>query len=488
MTALVAYLLVALSSAAVLLLEILVVRLVAPYVGLTLETYTAAIGVALAGIAAGAALGGRAADARDPRRFVGPLLVLGGVTLMLTRPLVVVLGPELAGGAEAATLILVALAAGPPAALLSAVPPAVVRLRLRSLEETGRVVGRLSAVSTLGALAGSVLTGFVLLALFPVSGILLATGGLLVVVGLFVTARLSGMGGARLVALAGLAGSTTLLSGVSGVCRYETRYYCARVEEDRLRAGGRLLVLDNLRHAYVDLGDPAHLELPYAKRFGSVLDTFAPAGAPVRALHIGGGGFTMPRYLAATRPGSTGTVLEIDPDIVELARDRLGLNETPGLVIRVGDARTSLAAEPAGRYDIVVGDAFGALSVPWHLTTREFVAEIRRVLRPGGTYLLNMIDYPPLRFLAAELATLAAGFSHLAVLAEPGDLSGSGGGNFVLVASDRALPMAGLTTAAALRGERGGVGGAVVAARLAGGAAVLTDDRAPVDQLLTPRP
>ncbi|HWH27531.1 MAG TPA: fused MFS/spermidine synthase, partial [Mycobacteriales bacterium] len=155
--------LVLLTSAAVLVLEILVVRLVAPYVGLTLETYTAAIGVALAAIAAGAAAGGRLADRLDPRLWLGAATALGGVLVLLARPLVLLLGEAFRGTGPVGSFVLVAAAVGPAAAVLSAVSPGVVKLRLRTLDETGQTVGRLSAVGTLGALAGTFLTGFVLL-------------------------------------------------------------------------------------------------------------------------------------------------------------------------------------------------------------------------------------------------------------------------------------------------------------------------------------
>jgi spermidine synthase len=154
--------------------------------------------------------------------------------------------------------------------------------------------------------------------------------------------------------------------------------------------------------------------------------------------------------------------------------------------VRVGDARTAISAEPAASYDAVVGDAFGSLAVPWHLTTAEMVTEVRRVLRPGGVYALNVIDFPPLDFVRAETATLLAAFDEVAVLAPPAALAGKEGGNVVLVAGDRPLDLAALAERAAARGEPGSVHGRAAAERFAGGAPVLTDDDAPVDQLLTP--
>ena len=474
--------LVVVSSAAVLVLEVVSARLVAPYVGLTLETYTAAIGVALAAIALGSWAGGTLADRFDPRRLLGPALALAGAFVFATRPIVSALGPHVGAGPESVVVLLV-LAVAAPATLLSAVPPSVVKLSLRRLDETGATVGRLSALGTLGALAGTFLTGFVLLATLATSRILFLVGAVLVVTGLVTSVamhRVGGPGGvARVLALAVVGGG--LLAVAPEPCEHETRYFCAVVSADPARESGRNLYLDTLRHAYVDLDDPTHLEFMYTKRIGDVLATVAPPGEPLRVLHLGGGGFTLPRYLAATRPGSRSVVLELDPEIVTLGRRELGLRTGPDLRVRVGDARTALRDEPLRAYDVVVGDAFGSLSVPWHLTTRELVGEIRDRLRPGGVYVLNLIDYPPLRFARAETATLLDVFDTVALIGPPGLQEGTTGGNVILVASDAGLPVVQLSRRAASRGD------VVSDARaFAGDAQVLTDDEAPVDQLLTP--
>ena len=479
--------LVVLTSAAVLVLEVVVNRLVAPYVGLTLETYTAAIGVALGAIAGGAALGGRLADRRDPRQWLGPVVVLGGALLLAARPLVHLIGEAFRGQGPAGTVVLVALAAAAPILALSTVTPGVVKLRLRTLAETGETVGRLSALGTLGALAGTFLTGFVLLAALPTSQVLLAVGLALVALGVVAALLLRSAQPAPtgqvtgLIVVAALAGVWLLVA--DGPCRYETRYYCASVVPDTDRPGGRTLVLDGLRHAYVDLDDPAYLDFAYTKRIGDVLATLPPG--PLRVLHLGGGGFSVPRHLAAVRPGSRSTVLEVDPEVVRIGTRELGLQTGPDLQVVVGDARTSIAAQPSGAYDVVVGDAFGSLAVPWHLATKEMVEEVKRVLRPGGIYVLNVIDYPPQGFVRAEIRTVDEVFGEVAVLAN-GPLDGDTAGNFVLVASDRPLPVDALRERVAQRGEGGTVAGPADAAAFAEGSPVLTDDYAPVDQLLTP--
>jgi spermidine synthase len=481
-----AALLVVLSSAAVLVLEVLVSRLVAPYVGLTLETYTAAIGVALAAIAAGAALGGRLADRSDPRRWLGPALAVGGALVLSARPTVFAVGGGFRGLGPVGTVVLVLFAVAPAALVLSMVTPGVVKLRLRTLDKTGETVGRLSALGTLGALAGTFLTGFVLLSALPTSALLLLTGLLLVVTGLVCTVLLPRVvRAAPLLAMTALTALTgTWLVAADSTCEVETRYYCASVVEDPDRDSGRTLVLDGLRHSYVDLRDPAHLEFPYTKRIADVLAE-QPDG-PLDVLHLGGGGFSVPRHLAAVRPGSRSTVLEVDPQIPRIGRKSLGLVTGEDLRVEVGDARTLTSEQESAAYDVVVGDAFGSLAVPWHLTTTEMVEQVRRVLRPGGVYVLNVIDLPPLSFARAEAATLLAAFDDVALMAPPEAVAGEAGGNFVLVASDRSIPVQPLSRRAAAHDEPSSVVGRDGVLQFAGDAQVLTDDDAPVDQLLTP--
>jgi spermidine synthase len=206
-----------------------------------------------------------------------------------------------------------------------------------------------------------------------------------------------------------------------------------------------------------------------------------PRAEPLDAVFIGGGGFTLPRWLTATRPGSRSRVLEVDRKLVQLARDELGLRTGPELRVRIGDARVTLRAEPTGSADVIVGDAFGGRSIPWHLATAEFVADVRRVLRPDGLYLINVIDGGDLALVRAEAATLLDAFAAVALIAEPDRRSGGpAGGNLVLVASERPLPRSARST---VRGARTYSRDDVV--RFVAGADPLTDDDAPADQLLS---
>lgn len=475
MSVLVARLLVFFTSAAVLVIEVLAQRLLAPYLGVSLEVFTGVIGVILAGISLGAWLGGRAADRHDPAALLGPLLVVGGLTGLISPLLVDLVGPVVRGGGPAAIVSTTLVAFFAPAAVLSAVPPLVVKLRLASLDRTGRVVGALSAVGTAGAIFGTFAAGFVLLASFPTRPIVISVGGALIVAGLVLT-------GARRRLLATIAAGLVLTGGLvayGGPCDFETTYHCAEIVTDEDRPGGRTLVLDGVRNSYVDIDDPTHLEFRYAQVMADVIDTQLPEG-PLQVVSIGGGGFTFPGYLATTRPGTEHVVLEIDGKLVEIGRRLLGFEDTAQVI--VDDARLSLGDLDQGTADLVIGDAFSGLSVPWHLTTVEFVREVAGLLRPGGIYTMNVIDYGDIDFVRSEAATLDAVFAHGAVIAPPEYLAGETGGNFVLVASAAPIEVDMLETAIA---SRGGVEAVVTDLRaFAAGAAPLSDDFAPVDQMI----
>ena len=178
-------------------------------------------------------------------------------------------------------------------------------------------------------------------------------------------------------------------------------------------------------------------------------------------------------------------MLELDPSVVDLAEDELGLVLDNDLRARTGDARNNVRGLALDSVDLVIGDAFGGRSVPWHLTTREFLEDLDRILRPGGVYVLNPIDQPPLGFARAEVATLRAVWDHVAIVGPRERVAGEAGGNFILVASDRPLEISAIEAASRGRGDPEAT--ASSAAELdgfVGGAEVLTDEHAPVDQLL----
>ncbi|WP_406278911.1 spermidine synthase [Embleya sp. NBC_00896] len=243
-----------------------------------------------------------------------------------------------------------------------------------------------------------------------------------------------------------------------------------------------LLTLNDSPQSYVDLDEPEHLEFEYTRRLGHVVDLAAEPGEPLAALHLGGGGLTLPRYVAATRPGSLQTVVELDGELASLVLEYLPLPAGAAIDVRTGDAREELTARPEDSADLVIVDVFGGAQVPAHLTSREFAAEAARVLRQGGVYAANIADGGDLDFARAQVATLRAVFPEVALMAEPGVLRGRRFGNLVVVASTAALPVSQLARRTACDN---------VTARVLSGieARVFSRDVAPVtDKTATPSP
>lgn len=212
----------------------------------------------------------------------------------------------------------------------------------------------------------------------------------------------------------------------------------AEFEEDRWVPGAVQLLVDGTPQSHVNLRDPAELFFEYVRRIGHVIDLFRPAGAPISALHLGGGAFTLPRYVDATRPGSRQQVIELEGALVDLVREAAPLPRRASIRIRRGDARAVLGRLPEGMrgaMDLVVVDIFNGDRTPAHVSSTEFYRLVLPLLAPGGVVVVNVADGAGLPFVRGQAATLAALFPTVAAIAEPQVLKGRRFGNVVLVAS-----------------------------------------------------
>ncbi|MFG2107833.1 spermidine synthase [Micromonospora chersina] len=249
----------------------------------------------------------------------------------------------------------------------------------------------------------------------------------------------------------------------------------AELVPDPDRPGSWTLLLDGAPQSHVDLTDPTHLEFEYVRRLAAAIDLVAPAGAPLRVLHLGGGALTLPRYVQATRPGSTQRVSEVDGALVDLVRRELPWPADPRLRVRVADARATLTSSRDGSYDVVVADVFAGARTPAHLTSVEYAAEVARVLRPDGCYLANVADGPPLRHARAQVATVRTVLPRACLVGDAAVLRGRRYGNLVLVASRVEPPVPELTRRAAGDWFPGRVLAGADLDRFAGGAQVVHD-------------
>jgi hypothetical protein len=247
------------------------------------------------------------------------------------------------------------------------------------------------------------------------------------------------------------------------------------------------LLVDGVPQSYVDTLDPTRLEFDYVRRLAWVLDAAAPPGEPVRVLHLGGGALTLPRYVAATRPGSVQRVVECDAALIDLVRRELPLPRGADLRVRHGDARAVVAAAAAARFDVVVTDVYRGARMPGEVTTVEFAAQVARVLKPGGLHAVNLTDRAPLAFTRGIMAALGAAFADTALIAEPGVLRGRRFGNLVAAAvTGGGLPVAEITAAAAGEVFRPRVVHGAALVRFLAGARPVTDAAAP-DSPVPPR-
>ncbi|WP_069173145.1 spermidine synthase [Streptomyces griseus] len=252
----------------------------------------------------------------------------------------------------------------------------------------------------------------------------------------------------------------------------------AELVPDRERPRARTLLLDGAPQSHVDLDDPAYLSFAYQRRLGHVIDLAAPPGRPLQVLHLGGGAFTLARYVAAARPRSTQQIVEIDAALVQFVRRELPLDPQARIRVRSTDARAGLGRIQDGWADLVIADVFDGARTPAHLTSAEFLTEVRRVLRAGGQYAANLTDGPPLAHLRGQIATAASLFRELAVAADPAVWRGRRFGNAVLVASDLPLAVAELTRRVASDPHPGRVEHGRALTDFTGGAAVVTDEGA----------
>lgn len=221
---------------------------------------------------------------------------------------------------------------------------------------------------------------------------------------------------------------TTLTSGEKAVL--ETDPYAPHTVQ---------LVIDGTPQSHVNPADPTELFFAYMQRIGHVIDAVRPATEPITALHLGGGAFTLPRYIAATRRGSRQQVIEYSGELVDFVRAHLPLPKREQIRVRRGDARAVAQKLPAGlqgAVDILVADCFSGSQTPAHLTSLEFYQILAPLLAPGGVLAVNCADGAGGKFVRSQLATLQKVFQQVAAIGEPQVLKGRRFGNIILLASD----------------------------------------------------
>ncbi|WP_193187559.1 fused MFS/spermidine synthase [Nisaea sediminum] len=498
-----------LSSAGGLVVEIVAGRLIAPYVGMSLYTWTAIIAVVLAGLSVGHWIGGRMAgpevDRTSGMRRLAIALALAGATSLLALLLLNDLAVGLLSSGLGQVTIVVLLATALfllPSLFVGMVAPVVTKLAVdEAPERTGAILGQMYAIGTVGSIAGTLSAGYFFISWVGSAGTLIAVTLLYAVLAL-ACALLAGRKAALIacVAMVGLsvplAGTGIARGAFTSRCTVESDYFCIVIDDFAPYSGrpSKLMVLDNLVHSINDRDDPSLLYSPYIHFVDEYARRRFPldvAGTELSAFFIGGGGYSLPRAWAATVPAARLVVAEIDPAVTVAARDHLWLDlSAPGLEIHHRDARAllqSLPKEP--QFDVIFGDAFHDISVPTHLVSREFHGEVAARLRPDGFYVVNVVDGArnP-RFLAALVHTLAQDFGDVAIWREAGEQTGvspEGRITYEVVASASGAPVPAIHSAFGIRRtwQRIPIGDLMDPGSEP--PVVLTDDFAPVDRLLS---
>jgi SAM-dependent methyltransferase len=215
----------------------------------------------------------------------------------------------------------------------------------------------------------------------------------------------------------------------------------ADIAPDPDRPDSYTLLVEGTAQSHVDLADPTRLEFEYMRWLGFLIDLAGEPEQPINVLHLGGGAWTLPRYIAHTRPGSRQRVVEIDEPLIEFVRELLPLPKNSNIRVRAGDAREVLTGLTDDSVDLMIVDVFSGARIPAHLTSAEFLEQAARVLRPGGIYAANLADGPGLNFARSQVATAQTAFPEVAIVAQPPVLRGRRFGNLVLVAGTGLLPL-----------------------------------------------
>ena len=520
------------ASFCTLVIELVAGRIMAPHVGVSLYTWTSIIGVVLAGISIGAYVGGLIADRYPHATTLGWLLFLSGLGAFSISPLT-----NLIGGAEWQTtlmvriLLITAIIFFAPSFLLGMISPVVVKLTLKNLKKTGNVVGKIYAFSTLGSILGTFATGFFLISWLGTRSILLIMGGILIccapIFGGFFKKKIFFLFALIIILLpllplaalygyaAAVPGSISLpaspLTTLKAAFTYasapilegdpyffkESNYFTIKLQREA-EPGERpveTLVLDHLVHSYTDLSDPFYLKYEYIRIYEEFLRWQEKKRKTCNALFIGGGGYTFPRFMNAKYHHAIIDVVEIDPEVIRVGEQYLGVAQNSNIRSFNDDARWFIMnSKEQGKYDFVFGDAFNDLSVPYHLTTKEFAVHLKRLMKPDGLMLTNIIDsFQKGAFLPSYIRTLETVFGkgNVYLVLTSSDINSIGITTFVVVASPRKLDMTDF--ARTIKREDGNrmIASVMPADKLQQylqerSPVILTDDYVPVDNLLAP--
>lgn len=409
------------ASAALMIIEIVAARLLAPYVGVSLYTWTTLIGVLLAGLSLGNWLGGIWIDRGAGTKEAGITLILGGLLCLMSLLFLTWLGPFLQDyrlNLIFANLLYVSSLFFLPAMLLGIVTPLLTALALKLDNRSGRILGRMHALAALGSIIGVFAAGYWLIQYFGSRGVLIGTA-----IGLFILA-IPLLWSRRTTLISLLIGwllvfsAVAMRGGLDNPCDYESNYFCIRVVSENSSAQFgqvRSMILDHLSHSSNVKDNPELLIAPYVHAMDELVQQHFKDNSQLRYFFAGGGAYTQPRALQSKTPQADIHVAEIDPSVTKIAIQQLFFKPR-NITIHHQDARPTLKGYPKAYFDVVVGDVFHDITIPYHLVTLEFLHLVKTRLKPNGLYLMNIVDtFPNPRLVKSILKTAQTQFSNVQV-------------------------------------------------------------------------
>jgi MFS family permease len=429
------------TGAAVMMLEMVGARLIAPYFGASTYVWTAMIGVILGALAAGYYLGGKLADRDHRPADVLGLILAGAAILVLSASFMheTVLGllattrMDLRLGALLAGIVLFV----PPSLLIGMVGPHLAKIRVTSLKTTGQSIGRLEAWSALGSIAGTFLCGYWLLGFLGSRNITLLLVIVLILTSLLAERRLFQWTRLAIAVSALILIISPKVDAADVIADVDSSYARYRIVKGlRENRPTTSMLTDSYSiqsQAYV--GSPGELPLVYTQRFLEAALEFPDLQ---NVMVIGGGMHTFPTALHLQRPDTSITIVEIDPALDELARKYFAYDPSEKLQAVYQDGRAYLNVNSLDN-DLIFVDAFSSLTPPFQLTTEEAVGRMQENLHENGAVIVNAIGSQGGEhdeFIHAIFATYASTFKFVKLYQANTEFELSDRQNFILSATN----------------------------------------------------
>jgi predicted membrane-bound spermidine synthase len=489
-----------LSAAGALVIEIVAGRLLAPYIGMSLYSWTAIIAVVLAGLSIGHWIGGRLAgpavdNVRGTRRVAAALALAALSSLASLVLLRLVARPLLESGVGAipSIVVLATLLFLLPSLFVGIVSPILTKLAIDAAPgDPGRVIGRMYALGTVGSIVGTLAAGYIFISWIGSTGTVISVAAIYALLAIGFSLKLRDSVTAfsiLLVAGGGFGVAVATMGAHRSPCLAESDYYCLRIDDFSAVSGrpSAVIVIDHLGQGINDRDDPTLLYSPYIHFVDELAKRRFPGPGVPETFFIGGGGYTLPRAWAVDDPRTRLLVAEIDPTVTLLARNHMWLSAIDSLQIVHDDARAALQRlPPEPRFNMVFLDAFHDITMPAHLVTREFHAAVAMRLKPGGFYAINVVEggAKPV-FLFSLVHTLRQIFPTVTVWAEADEAGLAGRDTYVVIAETGPVPQSPLVARRGFDRIWQRWPSADLAARIAAAdPPILTDDLAPVDRLM----